>query len=245
MEGFGISLADICIIVATSIAAGAVRGFSGFGSALVITPILSLLVGPRMAVPAVALAHIVTTAQLLPGTRGVVSWPRIIPLSIAGSVCVPLGVFLLISLDQDLVRRSISVVILAFTVAMFAGWRYTGPANPILTMGVGGLGGMLTGAASIGGPPVIVFLLAGSDRAATNRATFIYYFLFIQLVSIPVFWLSGILDQGTLLLFALMTPSMMIGLWAGEKIFRKSSEEIFRRVALSFLLIIGLTTLVL
>ena len=245
MADLGISFAEIAIVVVTAIAAGAVRGFSGFGSALVITPVLSLLVGPRIAVPAVALAHIVTTAQLIPGARGEVRWARVLPLSIAGCVCVPIGAYLLVAVDQDVMRRGISIVIVVFALAMFAGWRYTGAANPVLRTTVGGVGGVLAGAASIGGPPVILFLLAGGDRAATNRATLIYYFLFTQMVSIPIYWWVGIIEQRTLLVFALLIPAMMVGLWIGERIFRQSSEELFRRVALSFLLIIGLTTLIL
>ena len=41
------------------------------------------------------------------------------------------------------------------------------------------------------------------------------------------------------------TPGLMLGMWLGQRLFDQASEEGFRRVALTFLLVIGLATLLL
>ena len=56
-------LAIAAVIVAV---AGIVRGFSGFGSALVMSPALSLLFGPPAAIATMTLMEVPTLVQLLP-----------------------------------------------------------------------------------------------------------------------------------------------------------------------------------
>lgn len=244
LANIGITPFEAGLVVLTALAAGLIRGFTGFGSALVMAPVLSLVVGPRVAVPAIVIANMFTTAQVLPGALRAVVWSRVTVLSVAGCVCVPLGAMLLVTVDQDLMRRAISLLTVSFALLMLWGWRYSGAVRPAITAGVGGMGGVLSGAASIGGPPVILFLLAGPDAAATNRATFIFYFLFTQLVGIAMYWGTDLLSRQVLLLCVIMMPTMVAGMWAGERLFNKSTEAMFRRVALVFLLAIGIATLV-
>lgn len=245
MPDLGITAEQALVVAVAAFVGGVIRGFSGFGSALVIAPVLSLAIGPVVAVPAIVLIHALTTVQLVPGSWREIVWPRVAPLSIAGCVGTPIGVYALVTLDADVMRRAISAVTVVFALAMLTGWRYTKAPGPAVSAAVGTIGGLLAGAGSVGGPPIILFLLAGPDRAATNRATFIYYFLFTQLAGLAVFWFAAILTLQTLLISLVMAPTMVLGIWLGERMFGQASEELFRRVALVFLLAIGLATTVL
>ena len=40
-----------------------------------------------------------------------------------------------------------------------------------------------------------------------------------------------------------MLPTLILGTWVGEKCFGKASDQLYRRIALAFLLAIGLSTL--
>jgi uncharacterized membrane protein YfcA len=242
MPDLGNSVADALVVAAAAFVGGVIRGFSGFGSALVIAPVLSLAIGPVAAVPAIVLIHALTTVQLVPGSWREIVWARVAPLSIAGCLGTPLGVYALVTLDADVMRRAISAVTVVFAVVMLTGWRYARVPSHAVSAGVGAAGGLLAGAGSVGGPPIILFLLAGPDRAATNRATFIYYFLFTQLAGLAVFWVASILTLRTLMLSLVMAPTMVLGTWLGERLFGQASEELFRRLALAFLLAVGLAT---
>jgi uncharacterized protein len=244
MEFFGLTAAEAIVVVLAALAGGAIRGFTGFGSALVIAPILSIAVGSRIAVPAIILVLFVSTFQLLPGAARDVNWRRVLQLGLAGAVGAPIGVYGLIYIDQELMRRFIAVVVVAFAVAMLAGWRYQREPSPYLAIGVGGVGGVLSGAASVGGPPVILFLLAGPGAAAANRAAIIYYFFFSQIVVLGMYWFEGVMVMKVLWLAVLMLPAQMIGVAIGTKLFPKANETLYRRVALGVLLTIGLITLV-
>lgn len=243
MEFFGLTATEAAVVCLSALVGGLIRGFTGFGAALAIAPILSVAVGPRLAVPAVILVLFVTTFQLLPGAARDVNRRRVLQLGFAGAVGAPIGVYALILIDPELIRRFIAVVVVAFAVAMLVGWRYRREAGPLMAMAVGGAGGVLSGAASVGGPPVILFLLAGPGIAASKRAAIIYYFFFSQIVVLAVYWLEGIMVMKVLWLAVLMLPAQVIGVAIGAKLFPKANEILYRRVALGVLLTIGLITL--
>lgn len=243
MDFFGLTATEAVVVCLAALAGGMIRGFTGFGSALVIAPILSYAVGTHVAVPAIVVLLFVSTFQLMPGAARDANWKRVFRLSLAGIIGVPIGIYALVVVDQELMRRFIAVVVVAFSVFMLAGWRYQREPSAVMTMGVGGMGGVLSGAAAVGGPPVIIFLLAGPAAAAANRASIIYYFFFSQIIAMGIYWHQGFLTPKVLWLAVLMLPTQIIGVAIGTKLFPKANETLYRRIALFFLLLIGLVAL--
>lgn len=238
-----ISIVEAIPIAAAAFVAGVIRGFSGFGSALIIVPIAAVYLGPQLAVPVVTAVHLVTSVQLLPQAIKDVEWARVAPLSIAGCFTIPVGAWVLVSGDPDMIRKGISVLIIFFAFMMMRGWRYTGKINGWVMGAVGLFGGFVTGAASVGGPPVVTFLMAGPFSAAQNRAAIILYFIFVQIAAMALYWVGGLLVAQIIGVCLLIMPTLMTGMWIGQRMFAKSSEEGYRRFALIFLMVIGIATL--
>ena len=234
---------DTVLVVGTAFIAGVMRGFSGFGAALIIAPVLALAVGPRAAIPAIMIVMVVTSLQLVPRAWKDANWPVVIPLSIGGAIGIPIGAWLLIVIDPEIMRRSISVVVVFFAVMMLIGWRYRGSIGPAVSAFAGGIGGFISGAAAAGGPAVIMFLLAGPENAARNRAAIILYFFFSQGIALVVYWFGDLMTLKTLWIALPMVPTIALGTWLGEKMFGKASDQLYRRIALACLLIIGVSTL--
>lgn len=237
-----ITLAELIVVAVTAFAAGVMRGFSGFGSALVVVPVMAAVFGPRLAVPAAVVIHLITSVQLLPEALRDCEWGRVVPLSVAGSLAIPLGAWFLVTQDPDLLRKAISVLIVVFAIMMLRGWRYTGKINAWIMASAGVVGGLVTGAATIGGPPVVAFLMAGPFSAAQNRAAIILYFIFVQLVAVVMYWIGGLMAWPIVGICAIVMPTLMLGTFLGQRLFRRASEELFRKVALVFLIAIGVAT---
>jgi uncharacterized membrane protein YfcA len=242
-QHFELTALDTVLVAGTAFFAGLMRGFSGFGAALTIAPVLALAVGPRTAIPAILIVMLVTSIQLVPRAWNSADWKTVIPLSVGGAIGIPIGVWLLVVVDQELIRRSISATVTFFAILMLIGWRYRGSVKPAFSAIAGGLGGFISGAAAAGGPAVIMFLLAGPESAARNRAAIILYFLFTQGVALVVYWFGGLMTAKTLWVALPMLPTLILGTWVGEKCFGKASDQLYRRIALAFLLVIGLSTL--
>jgi uncharacterized membrane protein YfcA len=238
-----ITLSDGALVGIVSFIAGIMRGYAGFGSALTIVPVVAYVFGPQLAVPAVVAIHLASSIQLIPSALRDVEWGRTAPLSIAGCFAVPAGAWVLVTQDPELLRKAISVLIIFFAIMMMRGWRYQGTVNGWVMAIVGVVGGVITGAATIGGPPVVTFLMAGPFRAAQNRASIILYFICIQSVACVMYGFAGLWVSPIIGICLLTMPPLMLGMWLGQHLFSRSTEEGFRRVALLFLLAIGLATL--
>lgn len=242
MPGLDFDAGQVTALLLAATVAGVLRGFSGFGAALVLAPVVSLIVGTHVAVPAILLSIFVTTVQLFAPTWSQVRWSDQLSLSLAGCIGVPAGVVLLIYLDPELMRRSISAVTALFALLLMTGWRYSHQPTRYGSAAMGALGGVLSGAASIGGPPVIVHLLAGPGSAAQTRASLVYYFAFTQLTAIVMFSIGGLMNWEVVVTAAVVSPSLILGTWAGARLFHLASERIFRIAALTILLIVGVST---
>ena len=125
-QSYELTTYDTVLVAAIAFIAGIMRGFSGFGAALTIAPVLALAVGPRAAIPAILLVMMVTSIQLAPRAFRDANWPVVVPLSIGGIIGIPIGAWLLIVVDPELVRRSISATVIIFALIMLTGWRYRG-----------------------------------------------------------------------------------------------------------------------
>lgn len=241
-QHYELTTIDTVFVVGTAFVAGLMRGFAGFGSALTIAPVLALAVGPRVAIPAILIVMLITSIQLVPKAWQSANWSTVVPLSIGGVIGIPIGAWLLFVVDPEIIRRSISATVIFFAVLMLIGWRYKGSVKPVFSAIAGGLGGFISGAAAAGGPAVIMFLLAGPESAARNRAAIILYFLFTQAAALIVYGIGGLMTAKTLWVALPMIPTIVLGTWIGEKFFGKASDQLYRRIALAFLLAIGLST---
>ena len=91
-------------------------------------------------------------------------------------VGVPTGVYLLTHLDPLTIRWAIIGICAALLALLLSGWRYHGRPKPPLTVGVGALSGLFSGASQVGGPPVIAYSLGGAIPANIVRANIVLYF---------------------------------------------------------------------
>jgi hypothetical protein len=106
-------------------------------------------------------------------------------------------------------------------------------------MAAGAASGFLNGLAGMAGPPVAFYYLAGSDAAATVRASFIVYFAAVDLVALVGMALQGLIGGRTLVLGAILAIPYVAGGLVGERLFPLASETFFRRLALVILAVIA------
>jgi uncharacterized protein len=74
------SVPEALAAAAIAMVAGAVRGISGFGGAMVMAPPLALLLGPALAVPVVLVLESIAATPMLLQTRREVRWPVVGPI---------------------------------------------------------------------------------------------------------------------------------------------------------------------
>lgn len=231
---------DLAIAAILAVLAGLMRGFTGFGSAMLMAPVFAILFGPAATIVIIIFMELAVSVQLTPGALRDTQWRFVAPMSIAAGLCMPLGSLVLVNVDEAVLSRVIAGVVVAFVLTLLTGWRYTGEKKPAVATAIGALSGAMMAATSIGGPPVLLYMLSGPDRAVTNRANIITYLTLTQIFLLFVMWGVGAVGWPTFWRGAFLAPLFMAGAWAGSRLFRQSGEVLYRRVALVFLMGVGL-----
>lgn len=229
--------------IAVTALAGVMRGYSGFGTAVLLAPAYSVLWGPRIGVPVMLLMELVVSMQLVPKAIGEANRRVILPIGAAACVATPLGAFILITADQDLLRRFIGGFVLVFGLLLMSGWRYHGSRPLPLNLAVGSLAGLLKGATGISGPPVILYLLAGPEAVKQHRANLILFFGTIAVISVIPPALGGLIVWSTLAKLLILLPVLMLGVPLGARLFHVLPDRWYRRAALFFLVTTGIVAL--
>ena len=225
------------VAVGCTIVAGLMRGYSGFGTAILLAPVYSTLWSPRTGVPVVLLMELFVSAYLLPRSFALANKRLIVPICAAAVVAMPFGAVVLLQADGAMLRRVIGGLVLVFGLLMSSSWRYHGTRPLGLNITVGLVSGLLKGATGMAGPPVILYLLAGKEEAAQHRANLILYFGVLGVAAVlPPLW-GGLIGLPALLMTAAMLPVLLVSVPVGARLFHVVPLRWYRRLAL--LLLVG------
>lgn len=231
----------LMIALGVTLVAGLMRGFAGFGSAMLMAPIFAILFGSAEMVVTVVAIELVVSLQLFPQVRTSADWKTLAPMSVAACVAMPLGVWALASVDKGTIVTAVSAVIVVFVALMWTGWKYRGRRSTGATVAVGAVSGAMMATTSVGGPPVLLYLLSGNDPPAVNRANIVTYYFLTQFLLIVIVLASGVAGWQALARAAVLFPLMIAGAWLGGRLFHGlASERLYRNVALGILFATGL-----
>ncbi|MEP4194173.1 MAG: sulfite exporter TauE/SafE family protein [Aliishimia sp.] len=218
-------------LVGALMVAGLVRGFSGFGSALIIMPVASSVLSPFAAI---AFLTVVEFFGPLPNLRDALrkgSIREVGLLTLGVVVALPVGLTLLSQVSPEVFNWIVSCVVLVLLALLIAGWRYNGQLRPTSIVGIGCSGGFLAGLVGIPGPPVIMFYMASSQAISVIRANFLLYLFSVDVIMIVSFVLLGTLDIVAIVVALLMVLPYMAANVIGASLFNPNAERTFRLVA--------------
>jgi uncharacterized membrane protein YfcA len=229
------------LAAAISILAGAVRGFSGFGSALIFIPLMSAVYGPQIAAPTFVVIDLAVGLFFVPRVWRKADFHQILPLAVAAVTAAQFGTLILLYADQVTLRWAISALVGLVVVVLASGWRYHGRPVLAVTVGVGLLAGLMGGAVQMSGPPIIVYWLGSAAAAAVLRANFIVYFTIFSAASVLTYAWRGLLPPDIVMLALLIGPLQIAAMAVGARLFNLASEQTYRRVGY---LIVALSAIV-
>jgi uncharacterized membrane protein YfcA len=241
-----LSAGELIFLALSALIAGLARGFSGFGGALIFVPLASSVLGPKLAVPILLVIDMMLTLTMIPNAWRNAERPSVGTMALGAAIGIPAGAYLLTAVDPVAIRWGIATVVFALLVLLVSGWRYHGKPNVPTTMAVGVTSGLFSGAAQIGGPPVVAYWLGGFIPAVTVRANTVLYFAISSVISLVSYLMGGLITLEALILSLFVGPAFGIGLYFGSRMFGRSDEKLFRRVCFALIAaaaIIGLPVL--
>lgn len=215
----------------TALIAGIVRGFAGFGTAMIYMPVAAQILPPFSALASMALMDSLGPLPNAPrawrdGHRG-----DILRLSAGAFLALPLGLLLLSYLPVEAFRTGVSAIALALLILLIAGVRYHGVLRRWMVFGTGGIGGLLSGSTGLAGPPVIMLYMASTLPSRVVRANLLLYLLIIDILLVPVMWIGGKLESSAVVIGLVLTVPYMAGNVFGARIYRPEYERSYRWAA--------------
>lgn len=232
------------IVAATTLAASFISGLSGFGFGLVAMALLPLLMGIKLANAFVSFCGAAIFASLTIPLRKHIVWKALLPLLVGTALGVPIGVYGLVNLPEGLLLKILAGFILtyvAFTLLtdkahfrMDRRWGYL----------AGFVGGIISGALSAGGPPVVMYCDSLNLGKKGFKATLQVYFVILILYKVPLFYVTGLLTAELWRTLLYYSPFVAAGTACGVLLFHRLSDLWFRRVVLLLLTAFALLMIV-
>lgn len=218
-----------------------VRGFTGFGGALLMVPLLGLIWDIRLVIVTVAVVQTVTSVMLVVMSRHSVDRRTLVPVLVWSVVGLAGGSLLLASLPVTWITRILGVVtILIGAVSLLRPVVATarGRSRGIVTSAVGLIAGVLHGLIGTSGPVIVPYLQRVLPAPAQLRSTLLAYFLVLELLRLAGYLQLGIASTDALRRGAILVPIAIVGSFVGSRLQMQVSDEVFR-VTVSVVLIVS------
>ncbi len=225
--------------------AGLIRGYSGFGFAMVCALTLTGLYPPAMITPMVLCMDVAASAWLFWKWRNKVDWKGLKLIGLGALLCLPLGTLALVVVPANPMRICIALVIFVLCIALIRQKKQMRAPGRAATVLVGFCSGFLTGVAALGGPPVILFYFSSDRPVAVSRASMIAFFLMVDIMALVSSVFYGLVTREVLTLSMSMCLPLATGIWLGNLFFNRYANEAgFRKQVILFLMVFAVISLV-
>jgi uncharacterized membrane protein YfcA len=208
------------------------RGLTGFGFAIVATPLLAFVMPPSIAVPVAILLQIPSGLPMVfrdwPDTdfrAAGIAW-------ISGVPALVPGLYLVANASADVMRLVVGAAVVLSTIALAFGSKINRPPRPIELLGAGALSGLMQGAVAMAGPPLIVLILASSWTAARCRATLSLFFLLLGTASLVIGVWRGVVTRECVVIAACGLPGLLLGQILGAYLFVRIDAQKYRTISI-------------
>ncbi|MGI9421626.1 MAG: sulfite exporter TauE/SafE family protein [Hyphomicrobiaceae bacterium] len=244
MEFVGpISNQALAFTIVSVMLAGFLRGFLGFGGALVIIMVLNVVLGPQVAVPIACLSGLPATMQLLPQAMRACDRRFVVPFGLTSFAIAPVGTLLLVSIHPAVMKITISAFVLAMVVMLYRGWRLAQTSSPAATVAAGAVAGFIQGTAGVGGPPAVVAALSFPGSAEKQRANVIGAVTSLSLAPIIPLWLANLFSWRIVVASLMIIPIYSATTWFGSQFFSQHGQQHYRNVTYLALTAMSVITL--
>lgn len=221
--------------------AAAVQTLSGFGFALIVMPLVTLMIGFQTAAPLVAMVAVIVTSINFARYRAAVNFGELIRLGIACALGIPIGVWSLAQVSEAMINLLLGVILIAYAV-----YSLVRPTLPVLrtrgwTYAAGFTAGCLGGAYNVPGPPVILYGRLRGWPKDEFRAVLQALFLLNSLLVTAAHFAAQHITAEIVSLFAFAVPGVLLGILTGSRIDIKLNDQRFRLFVNVLLLLLGIS----
>lgn len=230
-----------CYVVSVMFLATLIRSTLGFGEALVAVPLLALRLPVVVAAPLAVVASVLVAGVIVVQDHRKVDVRSAAGLIVSAMFGIPLGLFVLVYVNDRVVKAALGSIIIAFSV-------YSLLARPAARPGRGGrawmlacgfCSGVLGGAYGMNGPPLAIYGSLRRWSPQQFRATLQGYFFAASLAGLAGYLVMGIWQPRVTRYCLLSLPGILAAVVIGRALNRRLPPNHFFRFVYLGLLVIG------
>jgi uncharacterized membrane protein YfcA len=234
---------ELLFVLGVGLAAGTISGIVGFGSSIMLMPVLVIVFGPLHAVPIMAIAAILANCSRVVIWWRQVDWRAVAAYSVTGVPAAALGARTLLVLPPRLIEGALGF----FFLAMIPARRWLAARGFALRLPhlviIGAVVGFLTGIVVTTGPITAPIFLAYGLVKGAFIASEAAGSLAVYLSKAAVFRRFGALPLEVITQGLITGASLMIGAWLAKSFVLRLHPDRFRLLMDGLMLISGLTML--
>jgi uncharacterized membrane protein YfcA len=221
-----------------------VRSALGFGEALVAVPLLALLIPIEIAAPVAVLVSVTVAAIVVAEDWRKVHMASARRLVLATALGTPLGVLLLTTVPEPIVKTTLAIIIIGFSLYCLISRNPPELTDDRLAWLFGFGAGVLGGAYGMNGPPLAVYGAMRCWSPEHFRATLQGYFLPASALGLCGYWIAGLWVPTVTRYYLLSLPATLLATYLGRVLNRRMSGRPFFRYVYLGLLATGTVLLV-
>ncbi len=235
---------DTLAVVAVLFLATVIRSAFGFGEALVAVPLLALVVPVGIAAPVAVLASITVALVVV-----LQDWRHIHLRSAARLVIstffgIPLGLLVLKTVPEAIVKAVLAVVIIGFSIYSLVRPSHYELKSDSLAWVFGFFAGILGGAYGVNGPPLVIFGTLRKWTPSHFRATLQGYFLPASMAGMCGYFFAGLWTATVNRYYLWSLPGIVLASFLGRVIHRRLNARQFLLYVHVMLIGIGVLLLI-
>jgi uncharacterized membrane protein YfcA len=223
--------------------ASVVRGFTGFGLALVAVPLIQFLMPVSDTAVFIAMINAIFSLIYYRRSKEIVRGQPLGTMALWTGVGVAAGTVVLKYVNPAYIQLIWGLLIIFIVIALVRGFSFRIRSDRSAMTLSGLFGGVLAGATGITGPPVAI-ILSSLNTPKDKFNAIISIFIFFAVSYALVFYLiSGLIRTDTALLALCSVPALLAGLHTGDRLVARISQKTFTTIVYAVLVIMGLITL--
>ncbi|WP_170428172.1 sulfite exporter TauE/SafE family protein [Ruegeria arenilitoris] len=231
LDLFGQSPTGLAVLFFAAFLSGVVRGFSGFGTALIFLPLATPFLGPFGALIGLTIMDIFGPLPNLRRAWRAVDRGDLVRLLLGCALLLPVGLWLLTLVAPEVFRYAVSLLALLMLAILILGLRYQGRVRRAMVTAIGGAAGFLGGVAGLPGPAVILFYMSRRLPIEVIRATILLFLFGFDFLIFGFLSAMGRVTPDSIFLGLALSVPNLLGNWLGGRLFNPEKEKLYRYAA--------------
>lgn len=210
---------------------------TGFGFSILATPFLLLIFEPAEAIQINLILSLLISLALIAKVWQDVDIGVLKRFIAGSSLGLPIGIMVFLMIDLNSLKLVVSLLVLSLTFMLIFKFRIS--RNNKRDLLVGGLSGSLTTSIGMPGPPILLYFSGTETKKEALRSTTLAFYLFIYLASLIIQVIFAGTNKTVWLSSFWALPLVAAGLYAGQLLFGRINQRIFRMFTYAILLFTG------